>query len=166
MENAGTWNSDLAFLIFGAFLLPIGLYFLGEFFKSIGTVSAAPKQAETGPKTYQRYQPRPNKPMSVNISLNLPNFRGYSPSIAKEKVKKAPVKATTQKKNNPPVEPVAAPKPEKPLTDTAIQSEAIIGLSNLGFKKSEASKIVKDVCSKNKYDSTESLIKACFVCIP
>ena len=46
--------------------------------------------------------------------------------------------------------------------DTSMISEAIAGLVNLGVKKSEAKKIVKNRCLKKKYSSVEDLLRDCF----
>ena len=92
---------------------------------------------------------------SFNISINLPNFKGYSPKATAKKI------PTPRKKSK------RRPKPEasESLTGDVTVSEAISGLCSLGFKKRTATNTVKSLCDKKKYDSVESLIKDCFMCI-
>lgn len=158
MQNAGTWDSDLAILFLGCLLLPIGMYFLRaclEGFSSVVAAPAAPPSPSRPP-----YRSQPKTPTAINISFSLPNFKGWGTQPAKEASKRSP--SPYKRDSNPKKREV--PKTVSPLTSKAVEMEAISGLCNMGFKKGEASKVVKSLSSKTKYDSTESLIKDCFVC--
>lgn len=157
MENTGTWNSDLAILFFFCLMAPIAFHFLGALFQGI---SSEPSQDK--PKRVNPSPPRQTPvPTSVNISVSIPNlFKGLNPTEKPSKVSsKRPKRTTKSKKKNP------APASPKPFTDKVVVLDAVSGLCNLGYKKGEATKIVKSISDKKKYDSVESLVKDCFMCI-
>ena len=156
MENAGTWNSDLAILFFFCLMAPIAFYFLGALFQ--GTSS---EPTQNRPKRKIQSAPR-QTPTSVNISVSVPNlFKGLNPTEkpskrSSKRSSKRPKRTTRSKKKNP------APASPKPLTDETIVLDAVGGLCSLGYKRGEATKIVKSISDKKKYDSSKSLVKDCF----
>ena len=156
MQNTGTWNSNLAILFFFCLMAPIGFHFLGALFQ--GT-SSGPTQNR--PKRKIPSVPR-QTPTPVNISVSIPNlFKGLNPTEKPSKgsskgSSKRPKRTTKPKKKNP------APASPKPLTDKVVVLDAVSGLCNLGYKKGDATKIVKSISDKKKYDSVESLVKDCF----
>ena len=173
MYNTGTWNSDLACIFFLCLLAPIAWYFFVAAVEAQATVNAHRATKPQAPK--KPSHTKPSKRMEIGVSFNLPNLKGCGqqpqPKVSKppKKVSKSPKKVVSQPKAKlkpkPKVKPKAKPNPQKSLTSSVFQNEAVSALSGLGFKKSDASKIVKDVSSKKEYDSTESLVKACFMCI-
>ena len=180
MHNTGTWNSDLACIFFLCLLAPIAWYFFVAALEAQAAVNAYKATKPQAPKKPSR--PKTSKPMEIGVSFNLPNLKGCGqqpqPKVSKapkkvskapKRVSKPPKKAVSQpkakSKPKPKVKPKAKPNPQKSLTSSVFQNEAVSALSGLGFRKSDASKIVKDVSSKKEYDSTESLVKACFMCI-
>jgi hypothetical protein len=176
MHNTGTWNSDLVILFLGCLLLPIGLYFLRAFFEAIA--AARPIIVHGSPKkTPAKRKTQTCTPTAINISLSLPDLKGWSRELAKvvsknisppsSRVSKPKSKVSPKPKSRvaPNPKKKAAPTPKTPLTSQVIEEEAISGLCNMGYKKRDASKLVKGLSSKRKYDSTESLIKDCFMCI-
>jgi outer membrane biosynthesis protein TonB len=166
MHNTGTWDSDLACIFFLCLLAPICWYFLVAAIEAQAAINAYKATKRQAPK--KSSATKPSKPMQISVSFNLPNLKGWGQQ-PQPKVSKPPKKVASQPKTKP--KPKSKPKPkakaspQKPLTSSIFQNEAVSALSGLGFKKSDASKIVKDVSSKKQYDSTESLIKACFMCI-
>ena len=173
MHNTGTWNSDLACIFFLCLLAPIAWYFFVAALEAQAAVNAYKATKPQAPKKPSR--PKTSKPMEIGVSFNLPNLKGSGQqsqskvSKPPKKVSKPPKKVVSQpkakSKPKPKVKPKAKPNPQKSLTSSVFQNEAVSALSGLGFRKSDASKIVKDVSSKKEYDSTESLVKACFMCI-
>ncbi len=152
MQNTGTWNSDLAIFFFFCLLAPISAYFL----RAVLDVIAESKPA---PAPSPRPAPRPArrdtlKPMSINVSLNFPNFKGRTASTTPKSSRIKKKKTPKTKKSNP-----------KPSTDSNIVNEAVSALVGLGYKKGEAVKVVKSITAKKVYNSAESLVNDCFVCI-
>lgn len=150
MKNVGTWDSDLAILFLGCLLLPISLYFLRAFFEAVAAARPIIVYA-------------PPKRTPAKNTYNPPKDVGFTPSETWEesvvKISKPPKQRASKPKKK------APPKTAPPLTSQAVETEAISALCNMGYKKGEASKLVKSLSSKTKYDSTESLIKDCFMCI-
>lgn len=179
MHNTGNWNSDLACIFFLCLLAPIAWYF---FVATLEAQAAVKQYKATKPQAPKKpsYN-KPSKPMQISVSFNLPKLKGLGQqsqlkqskplkraSKPTKKVSKPLKKAVSQPNTKPKpkkLKPKAKPNPQKSLTSSVFQNEAVSALSGLGFRKSDASKIVKDVSSKKEYDSTESLIKACFMCI-
>ena len=137
MHNTGTWDSDLAILFLGCLLLPISMYFLRGFFEAIA--AARPIIIVRPPLEKAPAENTHEPPQGVEFTAS---ETWTEPVASKPKKKTAP-----------------------PLTSQAVETEAISALCNMGYKKGEASKLVKSLSSKTKYDSTESLIKGCFMCI-
>lgn len=147
MQNTGTWNSDLAILFFFCLMAPIAFHFLGAV---IGSVSLSrPEPKKQSPTT----KPAPSEPQSVNISVNVPNFQGFEkPTQNKTATKPRRTKKSTK-------------KTVEALTNDTIITEAVGGLCSLGYKKRDATKLVKFISNKKEYRSSEPLIKDCFMCI-
>ena len=143
MQNTGTWNSDLAILFFFCLIAPIGMYFLRAFFESVSSVTAA---------TPSRQKPKPKpKSRSTIVYVDRPVYRDRYIKTTKNKKKKSP---------KPPKK-----KAPEPLTGNDIINEAASALVHLGYKKGEATKVVKSVANKKQYNCAESLVKDCFMCM-
>ncbi len=134
MQNTGTWNSDYAILFFFCLMLPIALHFLGAVIGSFSQNRALPKRSKPS-------KPRNQSPPSINISVSLPKSKRSTATKTKQKPKKK-----------------AQSRP-KPLTSGEIVNDSISALHSLGTDKREATRIVKSLSSKKKYNSAESLIK-------
>lgn len=128
MVNTGTWNSDLALLFVGAFFLPIFLYIV------MGVILRCKEFSE---KTYviNVYEEVP-KPKKVKIQ---------KPKSSKKP--KSPKKPKRQKQAKP-----------KDAWDSGMVSEAVSGLAGLGYKKSEARRIVSQLCSSKSYKKAEDIV--------
>ena len=172
MQNTGTWNSDLACIFFVCLLAPICWYFFIAALQAHAAMNAYKATKNNVPK--EPTPPKPSKPMQISVSFNLPNLKGWGqqpqqqpqPNRSKPP-KKVASKSKPKRKSKPKqkTNTTTAVEPQTPLTNPVVKDEAVMAMSNLGFRKKDALRIVNDLCDKNKYDSTESLIKACFVCI-
>jgi hypothetical protein len=148
MQNTGTWNSDLAIIFFFCLMAPIAFHFIVALFPDAISDPSQDEQKDVNTS------PPIQMPTSVNISVSIPNLlEGLNPT-------EKPRRTTKPKKKKSPV-----PATPKPHTDKAVVLDAVSGLCNLGYKKGEATKIVKSISDKKKYDSVESLVKDCFMCI-
>ena len=78
----------------------------------------------------------------------------------------APPAKTTNKKTKRSTPPKKIkPKPQESITSNDIINEVVSALVKLGYKKREAVKAVQSTADKKRYNSAESLIKDCFMCI-
>ena len=151
MQNVGTWNSDLAIIFLMCLIFPIVFYFIGAMFQNMSS-----EQLQDNPKQENPTTPR-QTPTSVNISVSIPNlFKGSSSTGKSRKKTKQSTKPKKKKRS---------PDNPKPLTDEAVVSDVVSGLCHMGYKKGEATKIVKSISDKKEYNSAESLLKDCFMCI-
>ena len=77
------------------------------------------------------------------------------------KLKPKKKKKRKKKRKKPEAEPEAAPEAEEApvLTAPKIIEDAIICLRNLGHRKKEVESIVKELATKERYESVERLIK-------
>ena len=150
MENTGTWNSDYALLFFAALISPFFLYFLGRFLSLMMDMSAPRYIAQT-----QEQKIEPIK-ISVDFCGNCEKTKDNKPKPHKTKKKpsKAKTKAPVAKKE-------VKPKPKA----NPFESDAIGAMCDLGMKKMDAKNLVRSLCSKKEYNSIDSLIKDCFMCI-
>ena len=151
MENVGTWNSDYAILFFGALIAPFFLYFLGRFFNEFIFYE----------KPLIESRPQPNvkeEPQVFEINFK---FEDKTPVLkAPKKIKpKAPRQHTSKPKAS------TKPKPKKTFEFNGMHKDAVGALCSLGIKKTEAKNLVMSLCKKKNYNSLDSLIDDCFLCI-
>ncbi len=152
MQNTGTWNSDLAIIFFFCLMFPIAGYFFA------GMMAAIPRRPVIKETRKKKKSKKKNEsPYSFQISFDMPDFWGKSGEES-SKTKRAEPKPQKKKQ-------ASRPEKEHSGTDDTVIKEAVSGLVNLGYKKTDASKLVKSIISKKSYDSAESLVEACFVCI-
>ena len=159
MQNTGTWDSDLAILFLACLLLPISMYFLRGFFEAIAAarpiiIVRPPLEKAPAKNTYK-------PPQGVEFTAS----ETWVESVNRHNKPSKQRASKPKKRVSPKPKKKAPPKTAPPLTSQAVETEAISALCNMGYKKGEASKLVKSLSSKTKYDSTESLIKDCFMCI-
>ena len=151
MQNVGTWNSDLAIIFLMCLISPIVFYFICAMFQNMSS-----EQLQDNPNQ-ENLTPPQQTPTSVNISVSIPNLFKGSSSTGKS-IKKTKHSTKPKKKKR-------SPDNTKPLTDEAVVSDVVSGLCHMGYKKGEATKIVKSISDKKEYNSAESLLKDCFMCI-
>lgn len=147
MENTGTWNSDYAIMFFAVLISPFFLYFLGRFL-ALAMEMSTPRHIP---------QPLPEKidpiKISIDFSADLKNAKPEPPK-PKKKPSKAKTKATVAKKQSPP----------KPKTNP-FEADVVSILQGLAVKKKDALNLVRSLCAKKEYNSLESLIDDCFMCM-
>lgn len=194
MENVGTWNSDYAILFFGALVAPFFLYFLGRFcneFLFVEPVKAKqekPKKSEKELPTFSiRFEEavKRHKPHCPHHDPNLPKpqYSQIKQSISRDGGKtweESMWESTCRQKKTPTWEQVNTRNLKKSIEEfakseaqlseeakrlRAMKSDAVGALSSLGFRKSDAKKLIEDLCKKKEYNSLDSLIDDCFMCI-
>lgn len=149
MQNTGTWNSDEAIFYFLVVISPICLYFLAAFFRIIFSMvpdRQEPQQSFTKlvgeSEAWQAVKDR-----CLEDAINgdyrardwlTKNCYGSASSNCKPKSKSQPKKQTTT--------------PE-------VINEAVAGLVGLGYKKSEARKIVNGLAVSKLYKNPEVLLR-------
>lgn len=161
MQNTGTWNSDLAIFFFFCLLAPISFHFFAAFMSSLQDIS--PRVSQNKPRKKRAISVPRKIPNRVSISVSVPDLpKGSVPveRVVKTRRKSVKHRAKPIKRKKPPT-----PDALKSLTDEVVILDAVSGLRNLGYKKGEAVKIVKSISGKKRYDSVESLVKDCFMCI-
>jgi hypothetical protein len=164
MQNTGTWDSDLAIIFLMCLMAPIAFHFLGALLQGMSSEPSQDEPARVNPSPPRQVYPFFPAPTSVDISVSIPDLKESNPTErpsrgSSKRPKRRPKRTTKPKKKNP------APASPKPLTDRAVVLNAVSGLCSLGYKKGDATKIVKSISDKKKYDSVESLVKDCFMCI-
>jgi hypothetical protein len=132
MQNTGTWNSDLALLMFAALMFPIAMYFLKAVLDSMrhGATTVA-KDTNNYTETDENYSPT-----TINITNK---YYSRRPTRSKPKAK-------TKKKAN----------KRTPLID-----DVVSGLVNMGYKKREALIVAQSISEKNNCSNAEELLKEC-----
>lgn len=132
MQNTGTWNSDLALLMFAALMFPIVMYFLKAVLDSMryGATTVA-KDTNNYTETDENYSPP---------TINITN-KYYS----RRPIRRKP-KAKAKKKTN----------KRTPLID-----DVVSGLVNMGYKKREALSVAQSISEKNNCSNAEELLKEC-----
>jgi len=141
MQNVGTWNSDLALIFFGMFMLPIVMYFCAGLFFRCRTVYVT-------------------QPPEIVYKDSPPKII-YKTSPAKTVYKKSPPKIIYRdrpKKKKSKKEAL----PESPLTSSKMQQDGIDSLVALGTKKMQARKTIQSLCATKCYNSLDSLIRDAF----
>jgi hypothetical protein len=154
MENTGTWNADYAILFFGVLVAPFFLYFLGRFL-ALATEMSTQRRVVVSP---------PQETEPIKISIDFCNIHEKSKSV-----KPKPSKPSKSgKSHSRPIQskptPVKKETPKKPKINP-LEPDAISALCGLGIKKTDAKNLVRSLCSKKEYNSLDSLINDCFMCI-
>jgi hypothetical protein len=141
MENVGTWNADLAILLFALFLLPLAIRVLILCFDFFNSISFKKNII--------------NQPVEIELYYTQ-NIKTHKTPVTKSKIKKsATIKnPTTIKKSN---------IVRTPHTNTSIQKDAVAGLKNLGIGKKDAVSIINKCISLKSYNSAEDLFSACLL---
>jgi hypothetical protein len=94
------------------------------------------------------------------IFYEKPLIESRPQSNAPKKIKpKAPRQHTSKPKAS------TKPKPKKTFEFNGMHKDAVGALCSLGIKKTEAKNLVMSLCKKKNYNSLDSLIDDCFLCI-
>ncbi len=164
MENTGTWNSDLALIFFACLFTPIALYFVFGCIQKITETTDIPSldcpQESThvvsldNKKSAWEYIKQDAMERAVNgdaksrdwLTKNVFNSEdiALAPSVSQK-----PHRSTSS-------------KPVDTGTPKDIRQEAIMALQGMGFNKTDAKNKINELCSKKKYNSSESLITESF----
>ena len=167
MENTGTWNADYAILFFGALVAPFFLYFLGRFLALVLDMSQPPRV------THTNIEQEKIEPIQITLDIcdNYQNHEAVQLKKPKQLTRASRPKAVKPKASRPKAikpKPTTAKPKKKPSTkpkDDPIQSDAVGALRGLGIKKTDAKNLVHSLCAKKDYNSLESLINDCFMCM-
>jgi len=164
MENTGTWNSDYAILFFGALVAPFFLYFLGRFLTLVLDMSQPPRV------THTNIEQEKIEPIQITLDIcdNYQNHEAVQLKKPKQPTRASRPKAVKPKPKTVKPKPKAVKPKKKPSPkpkDDPIQSDAVGALRGLGIKKTDAKNLVHSLCAKKDYNSLESLINDCFMCM-
>ena len=135
MTNTGTWNSDLALLFLFAFMLPMFIMLWGRLIQSIISLGSSHVSADV-------------------VGVTEEPIRDIQFELHSSKPKKVKQKKKKKKKKTPPE-----------CADMEYFAETVEALRGLGLKKTEASSLVQDLCSRKRFASAEDLIKEAILCI-
>ena len=136
MTNTGTWNSDLALLFLFAFMLPMFIMLWGRLIQSIISLGSSHVSADV-------------------VRVTEEPIRDIQFELHSSKPKKVKQKKKKKKKKKMPPE----------CADMEYFAETVEALRGLGLKKTEASSLVQDLCSRKRFASAEDLIKEAILCI-
>ena len=136
MTNTGTWNSDLALLFLFAFMLPMFIMLWGSLIQSIISLGGSHVSADV-------------------VGVTEEPIRDIQFELHSSKPKKVKQKKKKKKKKKTPPE----------CADMEYFAETVEALRGLGLKKTEASSLVQDLCSRKRFASAEDLIKEAILCI-
>ena len=136
MTNTGTWNSDLALLFLFAFMLPMFIMLWGRLIQSIISLGSSHVSADV-------------------VGVTEEPIRDIQFELHSSKPKKVKQKKKKKKKKKMPPE----------CADMEYFAETVEALRGLGLKKTEASSLVQDLCSRKRFASAEDLIKEAILCI-
>ena len=144
MQNTGTWNSDEVIFYLFLVLLPISAFFFVGIFTTFITAIA---------------------PIVINsLKTNCEQahdeeYRDYE-GVFEAHFEQKPVKNNTPKSKPKPVKPAIIPavKPES-ATKAFVVDESISCLCSLGYKKSDARRLVNKVAVSKVYKKSEDLVK-------
>lgn len=132
MNNAGTGNLDIGFWFIFWMMLPISMAFLQQFMWAIVNLVPVPE----------------TKTREVKVPVERIVYRDRV--ITPRTKNKAPERST----------PEPTPEPT-PVTSPLVISEAVSGLTKLGFSKKDAKTFTKQVASSRVYLDAESLLTDC-----
>lgn len=151
MQNTGTWNSDEAIFYFLVVISPICLYFLAGFFRMFSNMVPQSQEPEisftklVGEKeAWQAVKDR-----CLEDAIN-GDYR------ARDWLTKNCYGSTSQLKQRPKQRPKSQPK--KQTTSPEVINEAVAGLVGLGYKRSEARRLVSGLSVSKVYKKSEDLL--------
>ena len=151
MQNTGTWNSDEAIFYFLVFISPICLYFLGGF---ISIILRAFPQQQTSQISFTKLVGEKEAWQAVKDRCLEDAINGdYR---ARDWLTKN-CYGSTSFTSKPKPKPKTQPKKQE-TTSPEIVDEAIAGLASLGYKKSEARRLVNKLAVSKVYKKSEDLL--------
>lgn len=150
MQNTGTWNSDEAIFYFLVVISPICLYFLGGFVSML--CSALPQDQE--PEiSFTRLVGEEEAWQAVKDRCLEDAINGdYR---ARDWLTKN-CYGSTSFKSKPKPKPKSQPK--KQTTSPEVINEAVAGLAGLGYKKSDARRLINKLAVSKVYKKSEDLL--------
>jgi hypothetical protein len=150
MQNTGTWNSDEAIFYFLVVISPICLYFLGGF---VSMLCRAFPQSQEPEISFTRLVGEEEAWQAVKDRCLEDAINGdYR---ARDWLTKNCYGSTSFKS-----EPKPKPKsqPKKQTTSPEVINETVAGLAGLGYKKSEARRLVNKLAVSKVYKKSEDLL--------
>lgn len=168
MQNTGTWNSDEAIFYFLVVISPICLYFLAGFIRAVSNMmpdSADPEISFTrlvGEKeAWQAVKDRCLED-AINgdyrardwLTKNCYGSTSFTPDRSPSTL--TPSEFVSRK---PSVDQKPKSQPKKQTTSPEVINEAAAGLAGLGYKKSEARRLVNKLAVSKLYKNPEVLLR-------
>ena len=147
MQNTGTWNSDEAIFYFLVVISPICLYFLGGFIQVIINMMPDSPEPEI---SFTRLVGEEEAWQAVKDRCLEDAINGdYR---ARDWLTKNCYGSTLQPKPQP------KSQPKKQTTSLEVINEAVAGLVSLGYKRSEARRLVNSLSVSKVYKKSEDLL--------
>ena len=151
MQNTGTWNSDEAIFYFLVVISPICLYFLGGFIQVIINMMPDSSEPEI---SFTRLVGEEEAWQAVKDRCLEDAINGdYRARDWLTKNCYGSASLTPEPKPKPQVQPK-----KQETTSPEIVDEAIAGLAGLGYKKSEARRLVNKLAASKVYKKSEDLL--------
>jgi hypothetical protein len=152
MQNTGTWNSDEAIFYFLVVISPICLYFLGAFINIV--LNAMPNTPEPEISFTQAVGEEEAWQAVKDRCLEDAVNGDYRARDWLTKNCYGSTSFTSEPKPKPQVQPK-----RQETTSPEIVNEAIAGLASLGYKKSEARRLVNKLAVSKLYKNSEVLLR-------
>ena len=151
MQNTGTWNSDEAIFYFLVVISPICLYFLGGF---VSMLYRALPQDQEPEISFTKLVGEEEAWQAVKDRCLEDAINGdYRARDWLTKNCYGSTSFTPETKSKPQVQPK-----KQETTSPEIVDEAIAGLASLGYKKSEARRLVNKLAVSKVYKKSEDLL--------
>lgn len=151
MQNTGTWNSDEAIFYFLVVISPICLYFLAGFIRAVSSMMPDSPEQEI---SFTRLVGEEEAWQAVKDRCLEDAINGdYRARDWLTKNCYGSASLTPEPKPKPQVQPK-----KQETTSPEIVDEAIAGLAGLGYKKSEARRLVNKLAASKVYKKSEDLL--------
>ena len=152
MQNTGTWNSDEAIFYFLVVISPICLYFLGGF---VSMLCRALPQGQEPEISFTKLVGEEEAWQAVKDRCLEDAINGdYR---ARDWLTKN-CYGSTSFKSKPKPKPKPKSQPKKQTTSPEVINEAVAGLVGLGYKKSDARRLVNKLAVSKAYKKSEDLL--------
>lgn len=147
MQNTGTWNSDEAIFYFLVVISPICLYFFAGFIQAVINMMPDSPEPEISFTTLVGEEEawQAVKDRCLEDAIN-GDYR------ARDWLTKNCYGSTLQPKPQP------KSQPKKQTTSPEVINEAVAGLVSLGYKRSEARRLVNSLSVSKVYKKSEDLL--------
>lgn len=135
MTNTGTWNSDFAIFLFLAFFFPVFAVFLAGAFYKVVEIFLLVYQAKLNNEFLQDHQ----------------NNQVFCLEMQRQETIMPPLPKTSKRPPLPTVK-------KQQIQDDEMYLDAVAGLVGIGYKKSEARRIISKACNEKDYENAEDII--------